>query len=254
MDFEPGKKYSAGFLCEYLRIHDLSDINELLASVKKLTVEHKQSKFIITLDNIAQATYTSMHSIARNSLDEGDWIAKENIDDSLMDGDYFRDDLNFEQNFAIRRMGFKHGLLDIKFEDIFDKNLSLNHDSKIEMVEANKNLLSLMDKEVYLLKVPVTNSYEAILAFPNGYFSSDLSPFENYLFAKKLEEHYGFYLFGIGASYLSFNKGIDFCESKIPSLVDLLIKIYSDKDDELFAEFLRESILKQDILTLRYSE
>jgi len=254
MKFEPSNECNRGFLCEYFRIHELLDINELVASVKKLAIEHEQFKFIITLDDIAQATYTSMHSIACNSLDDGDWIAKENIDDSLMDGNYFRDDLSFEQNFTIRHMGFKHGLIDIKFEDIFDKDLSLGHDSKKEMIEANKNLLSLIDKEVYLLKVPVTNSYEAILAFPNGYFSSDLSPFENYLLAKELEDSYGFYLFGIGASYISFSKGVGFCDSKIASLVDLLIKIYSHENDKALTEFLSESILKQDILTLRYSE
>ncbi|MDH5325474.1 MAG: hypothetical protein OEZ58_14155 [Gammaproteobacteria bacterium] len=254
MKLEYRKPYCEDFLCEYFRIHELSNIDELISEVKKRTEESPDYKYLVTLDDIGQASYTSMHSKMYNALDGGDWIAKEKIDGSWMDGDYLRDDLGFEQKFLIRRFGFKHGLEGVGFDDIYEKLLYLDGESREELIEANQNLVTLMDKEAYLLKVPVRYSYESIYAFPNGYFSCDLSPFENYHLAKHLEVNYDYHLFGIGASYIAFRKGVGFKKEDLSGLIDLLSKIYvKDKDEELI-EFLQETIMNKQILTLRYSE
>lgn len=254
MKLEYRKEYCEDFLCEYYRIHELADVNELLDEIEILSQENKGYRFIITLDDIGQASYTSMHSKMSNELDDGKWLSKENIDPSWMDGSFLRDDLNFDQQFLIRRLGFKHGLSAVKFEDVFKKLLFLNEESRKEVIESNKNPLSIIDKEVYLLKVPVEFSYEAIYSFPNGYFSCDLSPFENYRLAEHLEKEYGFELFGIGASYISFTKGPDFDAQKIDMFLELLSKIYLDNEDKEFIDFMRLSILNRGVLTLRYSE
>lgn len=254
MKLEYRNEYCEDFLCGYYRIHDLSDINELLEQVKVLSQENQGYKFIITLDDIGQASYTSMHSKMSNELDGGEWLETENIDPSWMDEGFLRDDLNFDQQFFIRKLGFKHGLSTVQFDDIFEKVLFLDQESKEEVIESNKNLLALVDQEVYLLKVPVEYSYEAIYSFPNGYFSCDLSPFENFRLAEHLEKEYGFHLFGIGASYISFIKGPDFDAQKIEMILDLLAKIYLDNEDQEFINFMRLSILNRDVLTLRYSE
>ncbi|WP_166115155.1 hypothetical protein [Pseudoalteromonas sp. Z9A5] len=254
MKFEYKKEYCDDFLCGYYRIHDLDDINKLLDEVQVLSQENQGYRFIMTLDDMGQASYTSMHSKMSNDLDDGTWLSTENIDPSWMDGSFLRDDLSFDQQFLIRKLGFKHGLSKVQLEDVFEKNLFLGHESKKEIIESNKNPLAIIDKEVYLLKVPVKYSYEAIFSFPNGYFSCDLSPFENYRLAEHLEKEYGFHLFGIGASYISFSKGPDFDAQKIEMLLEFLAKIYLKNEDKEFIDFMRLSILNRDILTLRYSE
>ena len=111
-----------------------------------------------------------------------------------------------------------------------------------------------MDKEAYLLKVPVNYSYESIYAFPNGYFSCDLSPFENFHLAKHLEENYGYHLFGIGASHISFIRASKLTDKKNHNLLAFLMKIYSNDGDVELSDFFKETILNQEVLTLRYSE
>lgn len=254
MNLEYRNEYCEDFLCEYYRIHDLTDINDLLDEIKSLSQESSDYRFIMTLDDIGQASYTSMHSKMSNGLYGGKWLDNENIDPSWMDGNFLRDDLNFEQNFLIRRLGFKHGLSSVQFEDIFEKILFLDDDSREEIIESNKDPLAIVDKEIYLLKVPVENSYEAIYSFPNGYFKCDLSPFENYRLAEHLEKEYGFFLFGLGASYISFIKGPNFDANNIDRILALLSKMYLEDEDKEFVDFMRNSILNRDVLTLRYSE
>lgn len=210
MKLEYIKEYCGDFLCGYYRIHDLVDINDLLDEVQVLSQGSRGCKFIMTLDDIGQASYTSMHSKMSNELDGGEWLTNEDIDPSWMDGDFLRDDLSFDNQFLIRKLGFKHGLSKVKLEDIFNKKLFLDKESREEFIESNKNPLAVVDKEAYLLKVPVEYSYEAIYGFPNGYFSCDFSPFENYRLSEYLEKEYDFHLFGIGASYISFIKGQNF--------------------------------------------
>jgi len=136
----------------------------------------------------------------------------------------------------------------------FDKKIYLDQETRTEIINANENLLSLMDKEAYLLKVPVEFNYEAIFSFPNGYFSCDLSPFENYHLAKHLEENYDYRLFGIGASYISFIKGSKFTLQKVDGLLELLKKLYIKDNDNELVEFMKDTIINQEYLTLRYSE
>ena len=64
--------------------------------------------------------------------------------------------------------------------------------------------MSSIISSIILKIVPVEKPYEGICGFPNGYFESDLNPFENYALAKHLFDKYNFELFGIGASFLGF--------------------------------------------------
>lgn len=254
MKIEYRKPYCDDFLAEYYRIHDLSDFDELFSEVKNLESTNPEFRYLITLDDFGQASYTSMHSKMFNSLDNGEWLSEESIDESWFEDEYLREDLSFEQRFYIRRLGFKHGLASTKFEDIFDKLIYLDEDSRKETIEGNQDPISLVDKEIYLLKVQVEFCYQSIYAFPNGYFSSDLSPFENYHLAKYLEENYGYGLFGIGASYLLFKKQRKLNDSSVEQLVDFLAKLYIEDEDVNLLEFFKEQILTKEHLLIRYSE
>ena len=254
MKIEYRKPYCGDFLSEYYRVHDLKNIEELYSEINKRKLESPGFQFLITLDDIGQASYTSMHSKMSNGLDGGGWLKKENIDSSWYEEGYLKEDLNFDKSFYIRKLGFKHGLEKSKFEDIFEKILYLDEDSRQETIAANNNILTLIDTEMYMLKIPVQYSYESIYAFPNGYFSVDLSPFENYQLAKHMEESYGYQLFGIGSSYLAFRKNKLLSESSIDALLVLLSKLYIEESDDELINFFRDQIMNSELLVLRYSE
>lgn len=254
MKIEYRRPYCDDFLSEYYRIHDLKNIEMLLSYVKLKERQNPASKFMMTLDDFGQASYTSMHTKMSNDLDDGEWLSAEDIDQSWFEDGFLKEELSFEQKFKIRRLGFKHGLEKSRYEDVFNKLLYLDEESRQELIDANQNILSLIDKESYLLKVPVKHCYEVIYAFPNGYFSCDLSPFENYYLAKHLEENFGLYLFGIGASYLAFRKGQGFYRENVNDLLDLLSRIYIKEKDNLLLEFFSKHVLENEIIILRYSE
>lgn len=250
MKLEYRNDYCEDFLCGYYRVHDLADIRELINEVQALREEDSGFQFIMTLDDIGQACYTSMHATMSYDLDEGPWLSNQSVDPSWMDGEY----LTFEQRFFVRKLGFKYGVSNVQFDDIFEKLLYLDASSKQAFIEANKEPLSVIDQECYLLKVPVDHSYEAIYSFPNGYFSCDLSPFEIYRLAEHLEKEFGLCLFGIGASYISFIKKSDFRVQKVDSILVLLAKIYLKEEDSEFIENMRNSLMERDLLVLRYTE
>ena len=87
--------------------------------------------------------------------------------------------------------------------------------------------------------------------FPNGYFSSDLSPFENYALAKHFYEKYGFELMGIGASLLGFIRHGSLDQQQKIELCSDLAKLYnSDKNisDKLI------NILNNNFLFIKYTD
>lgn len=254
MKLEYKKVFSdESFLCEYYRVHDLTDIDEFLKEIAVLIETHQDHQFIMTLDDVGQASYTSGHTISSNELECEECVLPQDIDPSCID-DFLRRNRDFEQEFSTRRSTFQNGVACVEFEEVFEKDLSLTGETKEDFIEANANPLSMIDDEVYLLKVPVDKSYEAIYAFPNGYFTCDLSPFENYRLAEHLETEYGFHLFGIGASYLSFIKGAEFTPEKVDSLLELLAKIYLKEEDKKFMNAMKRSVLERRILVLRYTE
>ena len=60
------------------------------------------------------------------------------------------------------------------------------------------------EKVSFVQIVPVDLSPEALAAYPNGYFTDDLDPFQNFTLAKYILDNFGFDLFGVGATYLGF--------------------------------------------------
>ena len=92
----------------------------------------------------------------------------------------------------------------------------------------------------------------AIAGFPNGYFSSDLNPFENYALAKLLFEKYGYELFGIGASLIGFLNDSFLEDHQVKELIADLAKLY-DTPEEIF-DNLSKIIKINKHLFIKYTE
>ena len=117
----------------------------------------------------------------------------------------------------------------------------------------NTNPTSLLDDIIFILKVPVQYSYQTLYAFPNGYFSSDLNPFETIILSRTLEHDFGYELSGVGASYLAFRKTKPLSEIQTNELLSLLQKIYDDEFDDDLTQVCRHYI-NNDHLILSYTE
>ncbi|WP_137937574.1 hypothetical protein [Chitinivorax sp. B] len=115
--------------------------------------------------------------------------------------------------------------------------------------------MSILDQPPYILLVPVKHNYETLYAFPNGYFSCDLSPFENWLLAKYMEVEFGYRLMGLGASHIAFIRPNELDEVQVDKLIDFLLRLYPNHDEEdNLPNLLGQIIRQQKLLVLRYVE
>lgn len=235
------------------RVLEPANTAALIDAYDQAPADHRH---LLTLDDLGQALYTSMHASMSHDLDGGPWLLEAGIDPSwLEEGEFLRDDLPLEQHFKVRRLSFERQLHGVDFDVLFEKDLSLNEETRAELEAANTDLLPLLDREVYLLRVPVQRACQALYAFPNGYFRSDLSPLESFRLAEHLEDRYGYALFGLGASLIAFRRTRALDQAETDSLLDLLVRLYAAPGDEASTRALFAGVVGQHpLLILRYTE
>jgi hypothetical protein len=100
--------------------------------------------------------------------------------------------------------------------------------------------------------VPVEKSYLAICDFPNGYFTCDLNPFENYSVAKLLSDKYGYKFFGIGASLIGFIRKNKPTDNEADLLAKDLSKLYNINDNSQLVDRLANLAKNNNVLFLKY--
>ena len=104
--------------------------------------------------------------------------------------------------------------------------------------------------------MPVQQSCQALAAFPNGYFTSDLDPAKNFAVACHFSEAHGYELMGVGASYIGFVRA----EPPDTSLANVVAKdfcaLYNTSDEDLQTRIsaVAQAISGQTHLWLRYVE
>jgi hypothetical protein len=113
--------------------------------------------------------------------------------------------------------------------------------------------LRIAQEAVLFQFVPVTTAAGAIAAFPNGYFSSDLDPMQNYAFARHLEAEYGLQLFGIGSRFLGFRSDEALGSDTALHLAKDLTAFYAGAPENATAA-LADLMSGRDWLLIRYTE
>ena len=242
------------FLCDYYRFENFNDPSKMLELYIDLSNKNPDYKYLYTLDDIDQAGYTSGHSKMSYNLDDTDEHDLSPLSETCFEDGEHKGYLSRNEEFYIREANFNKGLSRVQIEDIKEKYLYIAEDDQEAFFKANENPGSIVDDVCFLLKVPVENSYQSIMAFPNGYFSVDLSPFENYLLAQKLELEFDYKLFGIGASFIVFYKSKQLSKGKVAELTDYLCEIYCDKPNPEMYNMFTKTINEKDILVLVYTE
>ena len=238
----PGKS-GLEILCDSYLIENLESFEELIEVYNLHKEMNPEKTIIVTLDNLGQAEYTSVHSTMSNDLDVIEGYDLSGIDKECFENGEHLGYLSTPSEFFILKENFLKQVKDVDFLAACDKGLTIDEDELAILEEINQSPFNFLDKEIILRIVPVKNAYEGVCGFPNGYFASDLDPFENYALAKHLFEKYGLELFGIGASFLGFimNRTLDVQEVQelgvdlsnlydtTPELLEKLLKITQEK-------------------------
>ena len=233
-------------------IENLNSFDELMEVYKTYKQNNSDKTIILTLDDLGQAEYTSGHSIHSNDLDETEGFDLSGLDKACFEDGEHLGYLTTPSEFFIRKENILKQTEDINFNSVCEKELTIDEDEILILEKINLSPFEYLDEQIILKIVPVEKSYEGICGFPNGYFSVDLNPFENYALARHLFEKYGFELFGIGASFLGFIRNGNLEENKVKELITDLSKLYNttEKTFDKFAEIVKN----QNYLFLKYTE
>jgi hypothetical protein len=248
-------------LCDGVTAYNLSSFAELMAVHSTLQRERPGFVVLATLDNLDQACYTCGHAVSSRDLDDVDGHDLSGLPEHLFDGDEHQGHLSTPAEFPIRlanllgkaqsvHIGQLAGLLDFAPEGEGE-----GEDSDIVTVngDADRALRIATEREVLFQFVPVARAADAIAAFPNGYFVSDLDPMQNHGLARHLEAAYGLALFGIGSSFLAFRSREPLSEDVARSLAAELSTLYAGTPPAAAAELAR-LVAGRDWLLLRYTE
>ena len=233
-------------------IENLNSFDELIEVYQTYKQNNSDKTIILTLDDLGQAEYTSGHSIHSNDLDETEGFDLSGLDKACFEDGEHVGYLTTPSEFFIRKENILKQTEDISFNSVCEKELTIDEDEILILEKINLSPFEYLDEQIILKIVPVEKSYEGICGFPNGYFSVDLNPFENYALARHLFEKYGFELFGIGASFLGFIRNGNLEENKVKELITDLSKLYNttEKTFDKFAEIVKN----QNYLFLKYTE
>ena len=256
---ENPKRRFTTYLCDGVIAENIPDFATLRTVHADLQARHPAVRVLATLDDPDQAAYTSFHAIETHRLDDTD-----GHDLSALGPECFEDGahcgyLTTPEEFPIRLANLRARAAGMALADargvlfwrggavagpIFPDTVMLDPDAALDV----KRL-----REVHFQFVPVTAAADALAAFPNGYFSSDLDPLQNHAIAQHLEAAYGLALMGVGARHLGFVCPDPLTQTEAAALADDLVSLHAEAPVDA-AERLASALTGKDWLLLRYTE
>jgi hypothetical protein len=242
-------------LCDGVTAHNLGSFAALLALHARLQAEHPKVRVLATLDDLGQACYTSGHATDAIELDDVAGHDLSGLGDLFEDGEH-RGYLSTPAEFPIRlaNLRARAGGIDLdRVKGVLDWETSGDANDLITVNCDPEAALRIAQEAVLFQFVPVTIAADAIAAFPNGYFSSDLDPMQNYAFARHLEAEYGLQLFGIGSRFLGFRRDEALGSDMALRLARDLAAFYAGARENAIA-VLADLMSGRDWLLIRYTE
>lgn len=162
--------------CDEYGVSGITSFDDLTEARRKIAESHPGFKPLFSLDDLHQARYTSGH--VRNNLGMDD-ASEQDIaslpPECFENGEYIGYPTT-KAEFAICLRNFMNLVAATSFEDACAHGLTLDERARQEWIGYQSNPISLLDQPLSALLVPVQYSCQALAAFPNGYFTSDLDP------------------------------------------------------------------------------
>ena len=243
-------------LCDGYLLSGSFTLNEIANFVRNTYKKHSDHILLATLDDTDQGFYTCGHSINSNDLDN-----TYGYDLSGLPRELFKDGkhcgyLKSKEEFSIRKGNFRKNLTGLSVESLLKKRWWSGDTDSVPSLLSPKSKSTLpRENRSYVQIVDVENCYEAIAAFPNGYFSDDYDPFENYTLAMHLYETFGFKLFGIGAVYLGFMREDALNDKANQKLAKFISGLYDNYEGEvLHQDLIADLLSKQTVFYIAYAD
>jgi hypothetical protein len=244
-------------LCDGVTAHGLSTLAGLLSLHARLQKEKPNCRVFASLDDLGQAAYTSGHGTDVFGLDSTD-----GHDLSALGADAFENGqhlgyLSTPAEFPIRLANLLKLSRDVGMQQVSGvldwETPGEPHD--ILSINADPDAALLLPEEngIIFQFVPVVCAADALAAFPNGYFTADLSPMQSHALARHLEGTYGLALFGIGARFLGFRARQPLGAETATALAADIATIYAGGASAKTGD-LAHLLTGRDWLLLRYTE
>ncbi|MEP9360342.1 hypothetical protein [Sphingomonas sp. KR3-1] len=242
-------------LCDGVAARNLGSFAALLALHAQLQAEHPEMRVLASLDDRGQAEYTSAHTSETNDLDNVEGHDLSALTPEAFENGVHRGYLSTPAEFPIRLANLRARAVPVEevrgclaWATDGDRN-----DPLVVNRDPDAKLRIDMEKEVLFQFVPVAAAADALAAFPNAYFTSDLDPFETHALARHMEAEYGLALFGVGAAYLGFRRADPFDAATAQRLAEDIGTFYAHAQGHAVAA-LAALLTGRDWLLLRYTE
>lgn len=246
---------SAG-TCDEYRVNGIASMDDLNEVYRSLVGAHPGFKPLFSLDDLSQARYTSGH--ARNAIGMDDATEQDiaQLPPACFENGEYLGYPTTKEEFAFCFRNFIGLVTDTSFADACEHGLTLDQQALSEWTEYQQHPISLIEQPLLALVVPVRQSYEALAAFPNGYFTSDLDPAKNFAVARHFLENHGYELIGVGASYLGFMRVEPPDEFRAKRVASDFCALYNTPDEarEAVVSLVVSAITGRRHLWLRYVE
>ena len=252
MDFDDAHFCGTSILCDAHLLKGKFSLNEIADFVRKNRDAYPNAQLFASLDHPAQAAYTSFHSTQKHELDSLDGHDQASLPNNAFE--QFEDERMFIGYFPFRHANFMKGQVNHASQSMKNQLGWVGLDQYYATVRTRATITDLdRDEQSLVQVVPVQHPAEALAAFPNGYFTDDLDPFENYVLARELYDHFELSLFGVGATYLGFMADAPLDDASAVRVAEFLaqcIEGYIDKPP--LGELLRDLIKGQTEVYIAY--
>lgn len=246
----------SGGLCDEYRIGGIGSLDELVAAYRQIAARHPACKPLFSLDDFPQACYTSGHARGRFALTDITGLDPAGIPENCFQDGVYVGDLDSKAEFPVCAHGFARFASHATFEQACAHGLTLDTQPLQEWTAFQDDPVSLLDQPVSALLVPVAYTYDALAAFPNGYFTCDLGPDQTFAVARHFCREHGYDLIGIGASYLGLLRDAPPDAARAEAIAADACALYNARghDRQALAAAVIEGVAGRRHLWLRYTE
>lgn len=227
----------------HVLLSDSPTLDEVLDCLASLHMADPRHRYLCTLDDVGQCRYTSMHA----SDDER--IALYEDEDPATPEDALA---ARERLLAHVVAQLEHSTHRLEWTALAGTLMCSNEDTEA-LVAANATPDLIIDDVVCVQQVPVASDDLLIAALPNGYFSADWDIFQNHALLRHLQERHGYRLFGLGASWLGFQRDRAPSPAETSALVADLQRVYAAGTHGTWSE-LAATLANRTTLLLGYTE
>ena len=222
-DADDGPFRRGNYAHAYAWLEEVDSLQALQAHVAALSAADPTHRYLCTLDDINQCSYTSGHAAQDDRL-----YLNEPNDDAL-DWD------DPAQVAAWEGICLQHRVQQLQSAQLQQSwasvcgTLSFGDEDLGALLRANREPDQLLDTVVYIQRLPVASDDLMIAGQPNGYFSADWDSFQNHAIIRHLAQHYGYRFFAMGAAWMGFVRAEPLDATQAQQLVTELQQLYEGK-------------------------